>query len=129
MVGIVIASHSQKLAEGAVELAKMMAPEAPVVAAGGLEGGTCGTSFERIQSAVEAVDTGDGVAVLADMGSAILTTEFVIETLKDHDACLLDAPLVEGALFAAVKSQMGASLAMIQENCKCLRDFHKVAET
>ena len=70
MVGIVLISHSQKAAEGAVELARMMAPDAPIAAAGGLEDGSLGTSFEKITAAVEAVDQGDGVACIMDMGSA-----------------------------------------------------------
>ena len=79
MVGIVVVSHSQKLAEGAVELAKLMAGDANIVAAGGLDDGQAGTSFEKIMSAVEEVHEEDGVAVLMDMGSAVMTTEMVIE--------------------------------------------------
>ena len=67
MVGIVVVSHSQKLAEGAVELAKLMAGDANIVAAGGLDDGQVGTSFEKIMSAVEEVHEEDGVAVLMDM--------------------------------------------------------------
>ena len=81
MVGIVIVSHSQKLAEGAVELAKLMAGDANIVPAGGLDDGQAGTSFEKIMSAVEEVHEEDGVAVLMDMGSAVMTTEMVIEAL------------------------------------------------
>ena len=79
MVGIVVVSHSQKLAEGVVELAKLMAGDANIVAAGGLDDGQAGTSFEKIMSAVEEVHEEDGVAVLMDMGSAVMTTEMVIE--------------------------------------------------
>lgn len=81
MVGIVLISHSQKAAEGAVELARMMAPDAPIAAAGGLEDGSLGTSFEKITAAVEAVDQGDGVACIMDMGSAVMTAEMVAESL------------------------------------------------
>ena len=49
MVGIVVVSHSQKLAEGVVELASLMAPETPMKAAGGMDDGGFGTSFERLQ--------------------------------------------------------------------------------
>ena len=75
MVGIVIVSHSQKLAEGVVEIATMMAADAPIAAAGGLEEGGFGTSFERITEAVQDVDQGDGVAILMDMGSHVMTGE------------------------------------------------------
>ena len=110
MVGIVIVSHSQKLAEGVVEIATMMAADAPIAAAGGLEEGGFGTSFERIVEAVQDVDQGAGVAILMDMGSAVMTAEMVCEALDDTKIRLLDAPLVEGAVLAAVESQMGTSL-------------------
>ena len=61
MVGIVVVSHSQCLAEGAVELAKLMAGNARIAAAGGLEDGTPGTSFEKIMTAIESVYSEDGV--------------------------------------------------------------------
>ena len=128
MVGIVIVSHSRKLAEGAVELAKMMAADAPVAAAGGLEDGGLGTSFDRIMAAVEAVDTGDGVAVLMDMGSAVMTTEMVLEALDESDVRMLDAPVVEGAVLAAVESQMGTSLDGIAAKIQQARDVKKLAE-
>ncbi len=128
MVGIVIVSHSRKLAEGAVELAKMMAADAPVAAAGGLEDGGLGTSFDRILAAIESVDTGDGVAVLMDMGSAVMTTEMVLEALDESDVRMLDAPVVEGAVLAAVESQMGTSLDGIAAKIQQARDVKKLAE-
>lgn len=128
MVGIVIVSHSRKLAEGAVELAKMMAADAPVAAAGGLEDGGLGTSFDHILAAIESVDTGDGVAVLMDMGSAVMTTEMVLEALDESDVRMLDAPVVEGAVLAAVESQMGTSLDGIAAKIQQARDVKKLAE-
>ena len=128
MVGIVIVSHSRRLAEGVVEIAKMMAPEARIAAAGGLEDGTAGTSFDRILAACEAVDAGDGVAVLMDMGSAVMTTEMVIEALGGSDLRMLDAPVVEGAVLAAVESQMGTSLDEIAAKIQQARDVKKLAE-
>ena len=128
MVGIVIVSHSQKLAEGAVELAQMMAADAPVAAAGGLEDGGLGTSFDRIMAAIEAVDAGDGVVVFMDMGSAVMTTEMVIEALGGSDLRMLDAPVVEGAVLAAVESQMGTSLDEIAAKIQQARDVKKLAE-
>ncbi|MBR4382331.1 MAG: PTS-dependent dihydroxyacetone kinase phosphotransferase subunit DhaM [Selenomonadaceae bacterium] len=110
MVGIVIVSHSQKLAEGVVELAKMMAANAPVAAAGGLEDGSVGTSYEKISSAIESVYSADGVAILMDMGSAVMTTEMVLEDLERDNVKMLDCPLVEGAVLAAVESAGGISL-------------------
>ena len=113
MVGIVIVSHSQKLAEGVVELAKMMAAQAPLAAAGGLDDGELGTSYEKIFAAVEKVYSADGVIILMDMGSAVMTTEMVLEDLDRPNVKMIDAPLVEGAVLAAVESAGGRSLEEI----------------
>ena len=115
MVGIVIVSHSQKLAEGVVEISRMMAQTAPLAAAGGLEDGTLGTSYEKICAAVEEVYSSDGVIVLMDMGSAVMTTEMVLEDLGKPNVKMLDCPLVEGAVLAAVESAGGRSLEEISE--------------
>jgi len=114
MVGIVIVSHSQKLAEGVVEISKMMA-NAPLAAAGGLEDGSLGTSYEKICAAIESVYSADGVIILMDMGSAVMTTEMVLEDLDKPNVKMIDCPLVEGAVLAAVESAGGKSLAEISE--------------
>lgn len=108
MVGIVIVSHSKKLAEGVVDLATLMAPDAPIVAAGGLEDGTFGTSFEKIYNAIDEIYTDDGVIILMDMGSAVMTTEMVLEAMEDRKIKMLDVPLVEAAVAAAVIADGGA---------------------
>ncbi|WP_369793435.1 dihydroxyacetone kinase phosphoryl donor subunit DhaM [Selenomonas sp. FC4001] len=110
LVGIVIVSHSEKLAAGVVEIAKMMAPNAPLVAAGGLDDGGLGTSYSKISDAIDEVYSDDGVAVLMDMGSAVMTTEIVIEDKDDSKVRMLDCPLVEGAVLAAVESIGGITL-------------------
>ena len=115
MVGIVIVSHSQKLAEGVVEVSHMMAQSAPLAAAGGLEDGNLGTSYEKICAAIEEVYSADGVIVLMDMGSAVMTTEMVLEDLDKENVKMLDCPLVEGAVLAAVESAGGRSLEEISE--------------
>ena len=127
MVGIVIVSHSQKLAEGVVEIATMMAADAPIAAAGGLEEGGFGTSFERIVEAVQDVDQGAGVAILMDMGSAVMTAEMVCEALDDTKIRLLDAPLVEGAVLAAVESQMVTSLDDLAAKIGEAREVRKLS--
>ena len=112
MVGIVIVSHSQKLAEGVVEISRMMA-NAPIAAAGGLEDGSLGTSYEKILAAIEEVYSADGVAILMDMGSAVMTTEMVLEDFDKPNVKMLDCPLVEGAVLAAVESAGGRTLEEI----------------
>ncbi|MCY1713857.1 dihydroxyacetone kinase phosphoryl donor subunit DhaM [Caproiciproducens galactitolivorans] len=115
MVGIVIVSHSEKLAQGVAELAGMMASEAPVVAAGGLDDGTLGTSFEKITKAVDSVYSDDGVLILMDMGSAVMTAEMVLESMPDRKIKMVDCPLVEGAVVAAIGSSSNQNMEEIIE--------------
>ena len=128
LVGIVIVSHSEKLATGVVEIAKMMAPDAPLAAAGGLEDGGLGTSYSKISAAVDKVYSEDGVVVLMDMGSAVMTTEIVIEDKDDNKVRMLDCPLVEGAVLAAVESTGGISLDELAEKIKESYNVRKFPE-
>ena len=118
-VGIVVVSHSSKIAEGAVELAAQMAPDVELVAAGGTDDDRIGTSLEKVLAAVEQslVDSGgDGVVVLTDLGSAVMTAESAMEFASDPDAVLLaDAPLVEGLVAAAVAAQGGSGVADVRK--------------
>lgn len=107
MVGMVIVSHSEKLAQGVVELVKMMNPDYPVEAAGGMADGSLGTDFEKIKKAILQVNQGDGVVILADMGSSFMTTEMVLESLSDETIHLVDCPLVEGAVVASIEAVLG----------------------
>lgn len=110
MVGIVIVSHSGKIAEGARELALQMAPEAPIAAAGGLPDGGIGTDFERIYQGVEGVFGPDGVVILFDLGSARMTAEMVVDLFPEGKVRLADGPVVESTVVAAVGSAGGNSL-------------------
>lgn len=112
MVGIVIVSHSFKVAEGIYDLAMEMAAENDhIIPAGGMEDQSIGTDAFRIMAAVEQADTGDGVAILADLGSGIMSAEMAIEMLDDNiKVRIADAPILEGAISAAVTSTSGASL-------------------
>ena len=118
MVGFVIVSHCQKLAEGVVELTKMMAEDVPILPAGGLEDGDFGTSFEKIQNAVEEVYSDDGVIILMDMGSAVMTAEMVIESMEGRKIVMADCPLVEGAVTATCDADSGMSLEEIMDDLK-----------
>ncbi|HEV7647844.1 MAG TPA: dihydroxyacetone kinase phosphoryl donor subunit DhaM [Actinophytocola sp.] len=111
-VGLVVVSHSAKLAEGVVEVAAQMAPDVAVVAAGGLPDGGIGTDFEAVDAAVDRAEAGAGVVLLYDLGSARMVAELALESRADPDAAVLvDAPLVEGTVAAAVAAQGGAPLA------------------
>lgn len=116
-VGIVVVSHSEKIAEGVVELARQMAPDVVIVAAGGIDDGSgparIGTSFDRVQAGIEQADGGEGAVVLTDLGSAVMTAEMVLEFMDPVErerVRLAEAALVEGAVAAAVHAQGGAPL-------------------
>ena len=83
MVGLVLVSHVAGIAEGIAGLIAQMAPEVPVVAAGGTDDGGIGTSFDRVLAALEVAEQGAGVIVLYDLGSALLTAESAVELLDD----------------------------------------------
>ncbi|KGM11973.1 PTS sugar transporter subunit IIA [Cellulomonas carbonis T26] len=120
-VALVLVSHSRAAAEGVAEIAAQMAPDVAIVAAGGMPEGI-GTSFERVLDAIEegaaaaqegSGADGGGVAVLTDLGSAVLTTESVLEAVDEDVAArvrLVDGPFLEGAVAAAVRAQQGGDL-------------------
>jgi PTS hybrid protein len=113
-VGILIVSHSEKIAEGVVELAAQMAAGVTITPAGGTDDGRIGTSFDRVTAGLTASDSGDGVVVLCDLGSAVLTAETALDFLDDEARArvvIVDAPLVEGAVAAAVAAATGSSRA------------------
>lgn len=110
MVGMVLISHSPRIAEGTAELVRHMAGEVEIVAVGGDTNGDLGTDPERIQSAIESLDT-DEVLIFMDLGSAVLSAETVLELLQPEVARkvrLVDAPFVEGAFAAGVLASTGA---------------------
>ena len=104
-------SHSADIAAGIVALAGQMAgPEVPLEGVGGAADGGLGTDADRIEAALDAAEQGDGVVVLGDLGSAILTVRSVLEDRESGDVRLVDAPLVEGAVAAAVSASAGLSI-------------------
>lgn len=110
MVGIVVVSHSADLARGVAELASQMAgPDVRIEAAGGGPGGTLGTDDALVRDAIRRANQGEGVIVLGDIGSAILTIRHVLERQSNGHARLVDAPLVEGAVAAAVVASAGCA--------------------
>lgn len=110
MVGIVIVSHSKKAAEGIYELAiQMTGDKHRMIAAGGMEDGGIGTDALLIKEAILNADCGDGVVVLADLGSGILSTQTAIDLLEEKNikVVIADAPILEGAVSAAVQASIG----------------------
>jgi PTS hybrid protein len=118
-VGLVVVSHSAKIAEGVVELAGQMAPDVRIQAAGGTDDGGIGTDATLIAEAIEAADDGDGVLVLVDLGSAVLSAQLVIDELvgeaRRDRVRISDAPLVEGAVVGAVQASTGSDLDEVDQ--------------
>jgi len=118
-VGLVIVSHSTRLAEGVAELAGQMAQgKVRIAAAGGTAEGALGTSVDKIIDALHQVDSPDGILVLLDLGSAVMATEMAVEAFaatSSHPVTISSAPLVEGAVIAAVEASIGNSLPEVAE--------------
>lgn len=110
MVGMVLVSHSSQVAEGTAELVWSMAGEVEMAAVGGDADGSLGTDPDRIRLAIEGLEA-DEVLVFMDIGSAVLSSETVLEMLESEVAAkvrLVDAPFVEGAFAAGVLASTGA---------------------
>lgn len=116
VLGIVLVSHSGKLVEGLQELVGQLSNgQVPVACAGGGPQGELGTSAEKIRDAILSVAGPDGVLLLVDMGSAVLSAEMAIDLL-DAPACevrISDAPLVEGAVVGVLHAGLGDSLEQV----------------
>ncbi|MBW4716489.1 dihydroxyacetone kinase phosphoryl donor subunit DhaM [Saccharothrix obliqua] len=108
MIGLVVVSHSRRLAEGVAELAGQMAPDVRIAPSGGDGSGGLGTDYAAVAEAISRADSGGGVVVLYDLGSARMVAEMAAEE-AGTPVVVADAPLVEGAVAAAVAAQGGAS--------------------
>jgi phosphoenolpyruvate-protein phosphotransferase/dihydroxyacetone kinase phosphotransfer subunit len=124
VVGIVIVSHSRRLAEGAAELAREMGgAEVRLEIAGGLDlpDSPIGTDAVKVLEAIERAWSDDGVLVLMDLGSAVLSAEMAVEMLPDErraKVILSDAPLIEGVVAAAVTAKLGSPLGEVASEAR-----------
>jgi PTS hybrid protein len=125
MVGLVLVSHSATLADGLVELVAQLAPDVTVVTAAGTEDGRIGTSPDKVAAALGAADSGDGVVVIPDLGSAVLSVRVALEDLPAAKSVLVDAPFVEGAVSAAVTAGTGATLDEVVAAAQEAREIPK----
>lgn len=114
-VGIVLISHSAKIAEGLQELIQQVMTDVPVETAGGTDDNEIGTSIEKIQQAMERADSGKGVLLFYDIGSAKMNAEMAMEMAGSTKIKLMEAPLVEAAYVAAVESGMGKSVQEVAD--------------
>lgn len=109
MVGIVIVTHSEKLAAGVADIIKMMAPEVHVEIAGGHEDGSYGICKTMIRKAMHEIKEENGL-IFMDLGSSVSAVEDLLGEFPKGKFILMDCPLVEGAVAAAVVSAGNASL-------------------
>ncbi|NEO82260.1 phosphoenolpyruvate--protein phosphotransferase [Moorena sp. SIO4G3] len=119
MIGIVIISHSAKLAAGVKELAEQMVQTSvPIAIAAGIDDpeNPFGTDVLQVQAAIESVYSDAGVVVLMDLGSAVLSAEMALEFLDEEQKSkvrLCEAPLVEGAIAAVVQAAAGGDIDQV----------------
>lgn len=131
LVGVVLVSHSAAVAASVADLARDLVgggAAVPVAPAGGTESGELGTSAELIGAAARSVDRGAGVAVLMDLGSAVLTVKALLAEGDELPAGtrLVDAPFVEGAVAAVVTASTGADLAAVEAAASEAYTYRKV---
>jgi phosphoenolpyruvate---glycerone phosphotransferase subunit DhaM len=131
-VGLVVVSHSAKVAEGVVEMAAQMAAGVRLRPAGGTDDGGIGTDATLIAEAIADADDGDGVLVFADLGSAVLSAQLAIDELVDEQrrarVRIAEAPLVEGAVIAAIQASTGSSLEEVDAAARGAATMAKVKE-
>lgn len=119
MVGLVIVSHSRALADGLVGLVRQVtSTDLPLAVAAGIgeERNEFGTDAVEIMQAIQSVYSESGVVVLMDLGSAVLSAKMALELLPPEMAEKIrfcGAPLVEGAIAAAVQIGLNSDLDTI----------------
>jgi dihydroxyacetone kinase phosphotransfer subunit len=132
MVGIVIVSHSAKIAEGIKELVSEMGnKEQKIIAAGGMMDGSIGTDAVRISEAITEADTGDGVVILVDLGSAVLSTNMALELLEEENSkkyLIADAPILEGAFSAVIQASCGSDLNEVLNSAQDAKKMTKIMD-
>ncbi|MDR3321944.1 MAG: PTS mannose transporter subunit IID [Synergistaceae bacterium] len=133
MVGILIVSHSEDAARGIAEIASGMSGaggDVPIVWAGGGDDGGLGVSVpRRLEALTEMLPTCEGVLILPDLGSSILSSRGAIEMLSPKDASkvmIADAPILEGAMMAAVEASAESDLESVAQSAAEARNLKKV---
>ncbi|TKX71353.1 PTS-dependent dihydroxyacetone kinase phosphotransferase subunit DhaM [Halorubrum sp. SP9] len=133
MVGIVVVSHSERAAEGIAEVAAEMAGDTRIEPVGGDGKSGIGTVPDAIEDAIDAAAgegsdaaDADGVVVLVDLGSAVMNADVAVE-LSEAEAVIADAPVLEGAVNAAVAAtDPSATMESVREQAEAARDMEKL---
>ena len=131
MIGLVIVSHSNKISEGVVDLCYEMAGEdLKIISAGGTSDGRIGTDPLLIKESIEKTYDGDGVVILADIGSSIMSSELAIEMLEEEikeKTIILDAPIVEGSIAVSVQASISNDMEEIKKAAEEARNTRKIS--
>ena len=126
-VGIVLVSHSAELAAGAAHLAAQVSGgTVTIIAAGGTDEGELGTSAAKVTRGLRLADSGAGVVVPPDLGSAVLTVRAVLEDHGGQSVLLADAPFVEGAVAATVTAAAGGDIKAVAAAAEEARNARKL---
>ncbi|MEV7416789.1 PTS fructose transporter subunit IIA [Streptomyces sp. NPDC089919] len=131
-VGVVLVSHSKAVAESVAELSRALlggAVSGPLAVAGGTADGSVGTSAELVLAAARQVDEGLGVAVLCDMGSAVLTLKSLVGDPASGlpgNTRIVDAPFLEGAVAITLTAAVGGDLEAVLAAAEDARSYRKV---
>ena len=134
MIGIVVVSHSSKVAEGICDMVQQISSrdgeKLPIYPAGGNAQGGLGTDPQRVLEAIKNADQGEGVVVLADLGSAVISSQAAISMLDEplrSRVRIADAPVLEGAIGAGVEAASDdvSSLDLVVSTAEGSRQLHK----
>jgi dihydroxyacetone kinase phosphotransfer subunit len=121
-VGIVIVSHSPKVAEGAADMVRQMVGNTvPLAWTGGDTAGGLGTNVELILAAIDKAWSEAGVAILVDLGGAETNSEMAVEMLPEARrgrVVVCNAPVVEGSVIAATEASGGSPLAAVKRTAE-----------
>lgn len=129
MVGIVVVSHSRKLAQEIINFSMEMAQsDIKVINAGGADGERFGTDATKIMDAINEADDGSGVLILVDLGSAIMSANMALEFLDENiqnRVYIADAPIVEGCIAAVSQASIGAGLEEVKNAAEESKNYSK----
>lgn len=131
MTGVIIVSHSEKLAEGLKDIVmEMNDGSVEIIAAGGADGGRIGTNTLKIKAAIEALADRDHILIFVDLGSSVISSEAAIDLVDEEiqeKVHIVDAPLVEGVVGGVVQATICNDLDEILATCKAGATMKKVS--
>lgn len=130
MIGLVVVSHSRKIAEGVVELIyEMVDKDFKIIPAGGTSDGRIGTDPIMIKEAIEKAYDGDGIGIIVDIGSSLMNAELAIELLEEEirkKVIILDTPIVEGSISVAVQAYISNNMEEVLKAAEEARTTKKL---